>query len=706
MSSQETSLINILVVDDRPENLIALEAVLENPAYRIVTAQSGQEALHRLLKYKFAVVLLDLIMPGMDGLEVAEYIRNRESTRTVPIIFLTAAGGENIRSRTYAAGAVDTLLKPVDPETVRAKVRVFVDIHRRVEAERQDAAVRDQERLANAAALRRSEAIFEATFREAVVGIGHLDQRGRWIRVNPRLCDIVGRQAEDLLGQRFDALAEDAKTARQDEIFECLGAGALPSHCGEYRLRHAQGQTVWADVKLSAIGVLDQAPHEHTVVCIVEDISGRRRREDCQALLIRLSEVLLSTLDERQAAEAVVDGVASTLGDWCVFEKLGTDAPAEIFVKHKNHAIADLAQGYAQDAAAQAPFLVPALAQLTGCSNHGVDTWLASDQTRARRFFELLDASSMMAVRVDIRRECIGILIVGRDHPAYRSDELSVFEDLAQRIALAIENARLHSKAQRAIALRDEFMCIASHELRTPLTPLLLQLQRLRMSTRPGSVSLSPARVERIAKLTEAQVQRLVALVDELLDVSRISSGRFELHRENIDLTEAVNDVAQRFAEKLDEAQCPLHIEADVPVVGSWDPLRIEQVIVNLLGNAIKYGGGQAILLRVGHDAHNAYFVVEDHGIGIPPEKLATIFGRFERAVSSRNFSGLGLGLYIVQQILTAHGGTIEVQSAPQEGCTFKVSLPLQPSAIDTASTAPLPQTTNENSRGKPGAYL
>ncbi len=139
-----------------------------------------------------------------------------------------------------------------------------------------------------------------------------------------------------------------------------------------------------------------------------------------------------------------------------------------------------------------------------------------------------------------------------------------------------------------------------------------------------------------------------------------------------------------------------MHIEADLPVVGSWDPLRIEQVIVNLLGNAIKYGGGSAIFLRVGHDADNAYFVVQDHGIGIDPEKLATIFGRFERAVSSRHFSGLGLGLYIVQQILTAHGGTIEVHSVPTEGCTFTVCLPLQPAVVEAAAPkahSPMHQT-------------
>jgi signal transduction histidine kinase len=180
--------------------------------------------------------------------------------------------------------------------------------------------------------------------------------------------------------------------------------------------------------------------------------------------------------------------------------------------------------------------------------------------------------------------------------------------------------------------------------------------------------------LEKLDRATK-QVQRLARLVNELLDVTRIASGQFELTPQQADLGTVVRDVAARFEEDLRQAACPLELIVE-SAVGSWDPLRLDQVLTNLLHNAIKYGPGKPIRIAVAADEGGARLEVTDHGIGIESQDVARIFGRFERAVSWRSYGGLGLGLFIVDQIVKAHGGTIEVESKIGAGSTFRVRLP------------------------------
>jgi signal transduction histidine kinase len=251
-------------------------------------------------------------------------------------------------------------------------------------------------------------------------------------------------------------------------------------------------------------------------------------------------------------------------------------------------------------------------------------------------------------------------------------------EDLAHRIAFAIDNARLYREAQNAVEVRDEFLSIASHELRTPLTPLQITFQRLLGSE--GKASLENVPVERLRGIlhrSERQIHRLVLLIESLLDVSRVAAGGIQLQTEDVDLVEATRDVAARFGDELSRAQCELQVHADGPIRGRWDRLRIEQVITNLVANAIKYGAGKPIDVTVERAGESAVLQVRDQGIGIEAEKLPRLFGRFERAVSARSYGGLGLGLYIARQIVEAHGGTIGVSSQPGIGSVFTVEVPV-----------------------------
>ncbi|NMO22265.1 HAMP domain-containing histidine kinase [Pyxidicoccus fallax] len=245
---------------------------------------------------------------------------------------------------------------------------------------------------------------------------------------------------------------------------------------------------------------------------------------------------------------------------------------------------------------------------------------------------------------------------------------------------LWVDSARLrHSLtlAENAVATRDEFLSVASHELKTPLTPLSLKLQALRRELSAPMPLSSPERVQAHLDVAQRQVKKLVELVDDLLDVSRISAGRLELHPSRVDLAAMVRDAARRFEPEALRAGCTLAVEAEGPVMASMDPLRFEQVLDNLLSNALKYGAGKPVRVRLERQDAKARVTVRDEGIGIAPEALERIFDRFERAVSGRHFGGLGLGLYIVRRIVTASGGTISATSVPGQGATFTVELPL-----------------------------
>jgi two-component system, LuxR family, sensor kinase FixL len=238
-------------------------------------------------------------------------------------------------------------------------------------------------------------------------------------------------------------------------------------------------------------------------------------------------------------------------------------------------------------------------------------------------------------------------------------------------------------QAQEAIRMRDEFLSIASHELKTPLTAVLMQAEALvRLVHKPGGTVFPPPLITRLDRI-HTGVLRLDALVNQLLDLSRISAGHLTLQRDDVDLTNAVENVARLFEDELDRAGCELviHAHAEGAIVGFWDPLRIEQIITNLLSNAIKYGAGKPVEITLAPgERGQARIAVRDHGIGIAPEHQARIFDRFERVALERNYGGFGLGLWIVRQVIEAHGGRIDVRSEPGAGSTFTVELPLRPS--------------------------
>ncbi|BDG02658.1 ATP-binding protein [Anaeromyxobacter oryzae] len=305
-------------------------------------------------------------------------------------------------------------------------------------------------------------------------------------------------------------------------------------------------------------------------------------------------------------------------------------------------------------------------------------------------------------------RGAVGALVLlASDARRLRPAEgLALAEELARRVALALENARLYHHAEEAVRARDEFLAVASHELKTPLTPLRIKIQALERLVARGDLGRVPH--DKLLQLfggAEGQVLRLVGLVDDLLDVTRLTSKRLRLRPEPMDLARAVRDVVERHATEARASGCVVVVAASSPVQGAWDRLRIEQVVTNLLTNAFKYAPGARVALAVEGDDVRARVVVRDDGPGIAPSDQERIFRPFERAARYLEVSGFGLGLFIVRQIVEAHGGEVRLESAPGRGTSFEVELPRRPLRVSeeegTARTAPPAQPMPQG--GAPG---
>jgi PAS domain S-box-containing protein len=244
------------------------------------------------------------------------------------------------------------------------------------------------------------------------------------------------------------------------------------------------------------------------------------------------------------------------------------------------------------------------------------------------------------------------------------------------RADLLSEAEQARAEAEQAVRLRDEFLSVASHELKTPLTSLGLQLHTLLKRARQGGRPEDAETAQRLEK-AQRQAQKLARMMDELLDVSRLAEGRLRLELSEVDLVQVVREVLERFQEEALRTGTRLELRAGEPVVGRWDRTKLEQVVTNLVSNALKYGAGAPVELQVRSSGAMALLEVADHGIGIEPRDLERIFGKFERAVAVRKYGGFGLGLYIVRQLVEALGGVVDAESTPGKGSTFHLVLPL-----------------------------
>ena len=249
-------------------------------------------------------------------------------------------------------------------------------------------------------------------------------------------------------------------------------------------------------------------------------------------------------------------------------------------------------------------------------------------------------------------------------------------ERIAERARTEAERTQLLTELQEAVRVRDTFVAIAAHELNTPLTSLQLQIRLLKRADGAIGGRMSPGELDAAIDMIARQVTRLDGLIKNLLEVVHFTAGRLSVTREPVDLVEVVRSVVA-VIRALPQSQSEVVIEAPQTIVGLWDRVRLESVVANLVSNAVKFGQGRPISISVSSDAAMARLTVADQGIGISPEQQGRIFEKFERAVSERHYGGFGLGLWVVRQIVEAHGGSIRVASEAGRGSTFVVELPL-----------------------------
>ncbi|MFP2963420.1 GAF domain-containing protein [Myxococcus sp. 1LA] len=400
-------------------------------------------------------------------------------------------------------------------------------------------------------------------------------------------------------------------------------------------------------------------------------------------VLVQVSHLIAEAgLDLPTVLEVLVRKVSEALGDACVLQLLSEDkAHLELVSVHhpdaEARAVLDasmrrcparVGEGLSGRVAATGqPLFVPRL-EAADLRDERVPQGMP--------FLHHYGPHSVIVVPLGVRGRVLGTLGVMREAQGreYSVEERALLESLAARAALAIEDARRYGAATQAVKARDELLSVAGHELKSPLNALQLQIHLLaRMAREAMAVDGLAERAERAAKAG----QRLGLLIDDLLDVSRLSSGRLGLRREEVDLAALTRELVGRMSEELALAGNEVRLVLDKPVSGQWDRLRLEQVLVNLLSNAAKYGAGRPVTVEVDAVGPVARLSVRDEGIGVSPDEQERIFEQFERSASVQHFKGLGLGLWITKRIVEAHGGRIRLASEPGKGSTFTVELPL-----------------------------
>lgn len=636
---------SILMVDDHPSNLLALEAILDPLGQELVKATSGEEALKFLLQRDFAVILMDVQMPGMDGFQTAALIKQRERTRTIPIIFLTALSRDAAHIfKGYAHGAVDYLLKPFDPEILRSKVGVFVDLFlKEQQLQRQAAQLRQKDREALE---RQNEQRYQRLLDALPECMWAARPDGTMYYANEVWRDYTGRTGEEL---SLSVFLEDVHPADREGMRqvweETVSRGSRLER--EFRLRRRDG--VWRWHLARAVAERDESGRLMGFIAVATDIDDKKRTEDT---LARFKATLDATLD-------------------CVlmFE------PEHLTLTYAN--------------AGAARQLNTTVEELLGSSVRQVEGSLEEEDFR-RKLAPLLSGEKPSETYTTTHRRSDGSEVpveVVLQYVAAGEGQgrfVSVARDITERL-------RAEAALRMASEAKDAFLAAASHELRTPLAAAKGHAH-LAMLKLGGQVDQGPGKS---LKIINRQIDRMTKLVEELLDISRLQAGRLSLELERFDLGQLVRETCDRMS-VLSQAH-PLQVEVPECLEGLWDRGRLDQVLTNLVSNAIRYSpDGGEVVVRLEQEAEGAHLTVKDRGVGIPPDKQSVIFERFGRAHGSK-YGGLGLGLTITQGIVEQHGGRIWVESrgVPGEGSVFHVWLPREVTqASEAAAGSHAPELT------------
>jgi signal transduction histidine kinase/DNA-binding response OmpR family regulator len=563
---------DILVVDDRPDKRLVYQTVLEDLGPRLFVADSGEQALKHVLEREFAVILLDVNMPGMDGLETAALIRSRGRSAHVPIIFITADYHDEAHmAQGYALGAVDYIASPVMPEILRAKVKVFCDLYLLAQAAKRQA-----------------------------------------------------RQHLALVEERVARVSAEAATKRL-------------------------------------------------------------------AFLANASATLVASLDFAAIAGELVRLCVPTVADACVLTLVGEspEQPARTLRWPEPEAGAPLSGPPGSETAH--PWLAEAIERVVQSGRVEVSATPALGAASSRQNSDVparVAPAGLAVVPLVAHGHTLGTLALVAARP-FDTDTLSTATELAGRAAIALDNARLYERIQEQDRRKDEFLAMLAHELRNPLAPISNAAHALRVGAH------DPSKLSWVGDVITRQVRQLVRLVDDLLDVSRITRGKIELKIESFEVARVIAAAVETSRPYVDAQQHALEISLPPePLRIKGDFARVAQVLANLLNNAAKYTDkGGRIAISAAREGQEIVFRVRDSGIGIPREFLSLIFEPFrqiERTLD-RSQGGLGVGLTLAQRLVEMQGGTIRADSeGADRGSEFTVRLPVDSDA-GAAAAEPAP---------------
>jgi signal transduction histidine kinase/DNA-binding response OmpR family regulator len=577
--------INILMVDDSATNLLALEAILQAPDRNLVSAPSGDDALRYLLNNDVAVILLDVFMPGIDGLDTAELIRARDKSRNIPIIFLTAdsTGGRHL-SRGYSLGAVDYIVKPIEPDILRSKVAVFVELFKKTQEIQHQAQLLHEKNLelenANLARL------------NMLIDLGQ---------------ELTAEHNPSRVLENFCRSAREIVEAQESGIGILNGDGTL-----RFFFRCApDGENSFSR------GVPPVAQRA------LEILMTKRRP-------LRLNEAD----DLLQGDEDTSDSVRSFLG---------------------------------------APIL----------SSSGVYGWVyLVNKLNADNFTEADERlTATLVTQVAIAYENATLYSDAQLHASELQMEIAERKQAEEeRAQLLIREQSARAEAEQANRTKDEFLATLSHELRTPLSAILGWSHLVRTG------KLDELQMTRAFETIERNARSQSQLIDDLLDVSRIITGKLQIELRPVNLSTVIESAidAVRPAFESKDIQFETVMDSQSYLVPG-DANRLQQIFWNLFSNAVKFTPhGGRVRVEVERAEPHARVSVSDSGIGIKPDFLPYIFDRFRQADGSttRVHGGLGLGLAIVKHLVQLHQGTVDVESkGTDEGAKFTVSLPLASAA-------------------------
>jgi two-component system sensor kinase FixL len=671
---------HVLLVDDRPVNLLLLESILADMGLNLVCAASGEEALCRLRDDDFALVLLDIQMPGPDGFETARRIRGQVRSRRTPIIFVTAREGTDSQLvEAYKLGAVDYLVKPLSPEIVRAKVAVFAELFQKTELVRHQAArLRQAERERAQRALRDHEARLLAIVETAVDGILTIDTRGVVDSLNPAAERLFGYRAEEVIGQNVRMLmpspyreAHDGHLARYlaSGVKKIIGTGR------EVVGRRKDGSTFPCELTVSEMSVGGRT----LFTGIIRDSSERKRAED------QIRE-LNATLERRVAERtAALEKSARQLAR--------SERSLKLQMRLLEAILNSMAEGVVvADVHGKSTFFNPAAEQIIGAGPltvapdqwaqecglflpDGVTPFPTQDLPLVRALRGQASEPTEMWVRNPARPDGLAMSVTGRpiqNEEGQFCGGVAVFHDVTER-------RRAEAELVRKSKDLETLLYVTSHDLREPLRAVqnFARLVQTRYAER-----LDDKGKDFLFRITRG-ADRLDRLLEEILTLSR--AQRQTSPAEHVEGSAIVADVLARLEENVRQSRARVRVAPDLPrlyVDRTW----ATQAVYNLVANALKFtrDGEPPDVEIAGYDCRKAAadrrgtgLVVQDRGPGVPAEFATRIFELFQRAVG-REVEGTGAGLAIVRQIAQRHGGQAWCEPRPGGGSAFFITF--QPS--------------------------